>query len=309
MFITEREMREIFRWFLGDGMRTQINSTTVSAMLLDISNRLAKMLLPTMLMLATTAYVVLRLQVGSLWVSKLFNPDFSHLFNPMAGLKRLFVDPKTLIRLGRQVAQAAAIGLAPYLVLKKEFNHFMPLFYADVPYLASYILGTAYTMVWYAMIPMFLIALADIWYTRWDYEEGLKMTKAEVKDEMRNVEGDPEIKSKQRQKMFAIMGKRMLKNVPKADVIITNPTHFAVALQYNVMVAPAPIVVAKGADYLAEKIKEIARENNVPIRENKALARALYKDVDIGEMIPETLFQAVAALLAQLHKFRGRRPQ
>jgi flagellar biosynthesis protein FlhB len=308
MYITDREMTDIFRWFLGDGLRTQINFTTVNNLMLDICVRLAKMLLPLMILLAGTAYIVLRLQVGKLWVSKLFNPDFGKIFNPMAGLKSLLINPRAFIQLGRQVAQAAAIGLAPYLVLKSEFTNFMPLFYADIPYLAQYILGTAYTMMWYAMIPMLVIAGADIWYTRWDYEENLKMTKSEVKDELKNAEGDPEVKSKQRQKMFSIMSMRMLKKVPKADVVITNPTHLAIALQYDARVAPAPVVIAKGADHMAEKIKEIAREHHIPIRENKMLARALYKDVEIGAIIPEALFQAVAAILAQLNKFRSRRP-
>lgn len=308
-FLYEREMSGLFTWFLGQGMRTELTQSSVYRMLIDISMSLAKMLLPTLFILAATAYLVMRYQVGKLWVSKIFSPDFSKCFQPMAGLKRLLLDPKALVRLARQVAQAAAIGVAPYLVLKKEFGNIMPLFYNNATGLAAYILGTAYTMLWYAIVPMFLIAVFDLWYTRWDYAQQLKMTKAEVKDEARNAEGDPEVKKRQRAKMFEVMGKRMMKNVPKADVIITNPTHLAVAIQYNVQVAPAPIVVAKGAGHLAERIKEIAREHNVPIRENKPLARALYKDVEIGEAIPEALYQAVAAVLAQLSRFRNRGPR
>ncbi|MBI4803946.1 MAG: flagellar biosynthesis protein FlhB [Desulfovibrio sp.] len=304
--IYEREMSEIFRWFLTDGMKLTITTTTVNILLQDLSWRMAKMLLPTLIILTATAYLVLRLQVGNLWVLPWENFSFEKLFNPMAGIKKLMLDPKTLVRLAKQVGQALAIGVAPYLVLKNEFGNFMPLFYANAQGLAAYILTNTMTMLWYSMVPMILIAVADTWYTRWDYEENLKMTKSEVKDEARNAEGDPEIKSKQRQKMFAVMGKRMLKNVPKADVIITNPTHIAVALQYNALLAPAPILLAKGADHMAERIKEVAREHGIPIRENKPLARALYKDAEIGEMIPEALFQAVAAVLAQLDKFRKR---
>ncbi len=307
--IYERELRDIFRWFLGPGLRVQLTSTTVNQLLLDVSYRLAKMLLPLLVVLAASAYVVQRAQVGKLWVNHLQNFSFGKIFNPMNGLKAIFVDPKTLVRLAKQVGMAAAIGIAPYLVLKNEFGNFLPLFYTNAQGLAAYILQSAMTMVWYALVPMALIAAADLWYTRWDYEENLKMTKSEVKDEHRNAEGDPEIKNKQRQKMFQIMGKRMLKNVPKADVVITNPTHIAVALQYNPIFAPAPIVVAMGADHMAERIKQIAREHNIPIRENKPLARALYKEADVGEMIPEALFQAVAAVLAQLDKFRRRGPR
>lgn len=307
--IYEQELSEIFRWYLSEGMRLNITTSTASIILQDLSWRMAKMLLPTLIILTATAYLVMRLQVGKLWVMPWENFSLEKLFNPMAGIQKLMLDPKTLVRLARQVGQAAAIALAPYLVLKNEFGNFMPLFYANAHSLAAYILANSMTMLWYSMVPMILIAAADTWYTRWDYEENIKMTKSEVKDEARNAEGDPEVKTQQRQKMYAVMGKRMLKNVPKADVIITNPTHIAIALQYNALLAPAPILLAKGADHLAEKIKEIAREHGIPIRENKPLARALYKDAEIGEMIPEALFQAVAAVLAQLTKFRKRGPR
>lgn len=307
--IYDRELSDIFRWYLSDGMKLQITFTTVNSLLLDLSWRMAKMLLPTLIILSVCAYTVMRLQVGKVWVNHLDNFEWGKMFNPIAGIKKLLIDPKTLIRLARQCASAAAIGVAPYLVLKNEFGNFMPLFYANAHGLATYILSNALTMLWYTMVPMVLIAAADVWWTWYDYEENLKMTKSEVKDERRNAEGDPEIKQKQRQKMMQVMGRRMLQNVPKADVVITNPTHIAVALQYNPLLAPAPIVVAMGADHMAQKIKEIARENGVPIRENKPLARALYKDADIGQMIPEALFQAVATMLAQLDKFRNRGPR
>jgi flagellar biosynthetic protein FlhB len=132
------------------------------------------------------------------------------------------------------------------------------------------------------------------------------MTKGEVKDEHKQAEGDPLIKSMQRQKMLKSMQKRMLESVPKADVVITNPTHLAIALRYNPLEAPSPVVLAKGANFMAEKIKDLAREHKIPLRENKPLAQALYKSVDVGEMIPEELYQAVAAVLAQLPKFRRR---
>ncbi len=132
------------------------------------------------------------------------------------------------------------------------------------------------------------------------------MTKDEVKDERKNAEGDPVIKNKQKQKMMQVMASRMLQSVPKADVVVTNPTHLAVALRYNAQESPAPIVIAKGADHLAEKIKEIARQNNVPVRENVPLARALYKAVEIGDMIPEELYKAVATLLASIWKLKPR---
>jgi flagellar biosynthetic protein FlhB len=230
--------------------------------------------------------------------------QFGKMFNLLAGLKRLLASPQTLVRMGRSFLQAAVVAVAPYLVIKQEFSNLIPLFYAPVEGLAAFILGVGYKMACYAMTAMVLIAIADLWYTRWNYEEEIKMTKEEIKDERKQAEGDPRVKNEQRRRMLEFMAKRMLADVPKADVVVTNPTHLAVALRYNIVNAPAPVVLAKGADHLAEKIKEVAREHNIPIREDKPLAQALYKQVEIGEMIPEELYQAVAALLARLDKFK-----
>jgi len=304
LFQMDKEMREIFIWAFKTGFTTVITPSGVYEIMVMISKKLAVMLLPMMLCIAVAAYITQRIQVGKIWYSKLFDPDFSHLFNPMAGIKRIFISMETLFRLGKQLAQATAIAVAPYLVLKQEFTNFIPLFY-QTPYgFITYLLGTAMTMVLYALVPMALIAIADVWYTRWSYAENLKMTKDEVKDERKQAEGDPKIKAKQRQKMMEVMQKRMLADVPKADVVITNPTHIACALRYDPMVSPAPLLVAKGLDHLAEKIKDIAREHRIPIRENKTLARALYKSVEVGQTIPLELYQAVATILAQLDKFR-----
>ncbi|MDY7000860.1 MAG: flagellar biosynthesis protein FlhB [Thermodesulfobacteriota bacterium] len=298
------ELKSIFVWIFHEHASIEMTREGVYALLLKISGHLAFMLLPAMFIIALVAFLTQRLQVGSLWTLKVFKPNFSKMLNPMGGLKKLMIDPKMFIRMGKNILQAAAIGFAPYLVLKKEFHNLAPLFYQNVDGIAVYILSTASTMVVYALVPMLLIGIADVIYSRWEYEENLKMTKDEVKDERKQAEGDPKIKQQQRVKMLQVMSQRMLEKVPEADVVVTNPTHIAVALTYDVMEAPAPLVVAKGADYLAEKIKEIARENNVPIQEDKPLAQALYKSVEVGQTIPEELYQAVASVLAHLHKFK-----
>jgi flagellar biosynthetic protein FlhB len=151
-----------------------------------------------------------------------------------------------------------------------------------------------------------IIAFADLFYQRKKFNEDIKMTKQEVKDEYKNSEGDPQIKGKQKQRMREASQRRMMKDVPKADVVITNPTHFAVAIRYNPDEAPAPVVLAKGADYVALKIKEIAKENKVEIVENKPLARMLYANVEIGEQVPPELYQAVAEVLAMVYKMQGK---
>ena len=298
------ELKSIFVWIFHEYPSIEMTREGVYTLLLKISRQLALMLLPVMFIIALVAFLTQRLQVGPLWTFKVFKPNFSKMLNVMAGLKKLMIDPKMFIRMAKNILQAAAIGFAPYLVLKEEFSNLAPLFYQNVEGIVAYILSSASTMVVYALVPMLLIGIADMLYTRWEYEENLKMTKDEVKDERKQAEGDPKIKQQQKSKMLQVMAQRMLEKVPKADVVITNPTHIAVALTYDALEAPAPVVVAKGMDYLAEKIKQIAREHNVPIREDKPLAQALYKSVEVGQVIPEELYQAVASVLAHLHKFK-----
>jgi flagellar biosynthetic protein FlhB len=299
-------LMELYRFFLSSAILSfKGTDTDVTALLPWLSRELARMLLPIILFIGLACYIVTRAQVGKLWTSKVFQPKLSK-FNPISGLKRMLFSLQTFIRLGKSILKAMAIGIAAYMVFKDELPHLMGLYYTDAQGLASYILGMGLTMTIYALVPMLILAVIDFKYTRWDYIENLKMTKDEVKDEMKQMEGDPKIKAALRQKMMQLTQRRMLQSIPKADVVITNPTHYAVALRYNQMEAPAPVVLAKGVDRVAEKIKEIARENKVPIRENKPLARALYSQVEIGEMIPEDLYKATAAILAQVWKIKGK---
>ena len=151
-----------------------------------------------------------------------------------------------------------------------------------------------------------IIALADFIYQRVKFKDDMKMTKQEIKEEYKQQEGDPQIKGKIRQRMNEASRRRMMQELPKADVVITNPTHYAVAIKYDPEVADAPIVVAKGEDYLAARIKEIARENKIEIVENKPLARMLYANVDIGQAVPPELYQAVAEVLAFVYHMQGK---
>ena len=152
----------------------------------------------------------------------------------------------------------------------------------------------------------FIISVADMVYQKWKFHQDMKMTKQEVKDEYKQAEGDPKVKGQQRQRMRQASQRRMMQDLPKADVVITNPTHLAVAIQYDRDKYDAPIVVAKGADYLAQKIKDAAREHNIEIVENKPLARMLYHNVDLGEQIPPELYQMVAEVLAYVYGIQGK---
>ncbi|ACS80648.1 flagellar biosynthesis protein FlhB [Maridesulfovibrio salexigens] len=294
---------EIFQWFFTKGIFIDLDKQSVYQLFQWCSQKLALILLPLFLFIAFIAFLVLRLQVGKLWTTKVFKPKFSKMFNLVQGFKRLIFNVKTIIRLVKSLLFAIIVGIAPYIIIKNEVGNFLPLFYSSAHELAIYMLQIGYKMVTYTMLPMLVLALADLWYQRYNYQEEMKMTKDEVKDERKQAEGDPKIKQQQKQKMMAILQQRMMAEVPNADVVITNPTHYAIALKYDPMVAPAPLVLAKGMNKVAERIKEVARENKVPIRENKPLAQALYKQVEIGDIIPEELYKAVAAILAKLNKF------
>ena len=298
------EMGILIRYFLSTAL-TSFSPTPAGVMELFqfVSISIAKMLLPILFIIGLVAFVVLRVQVGKLWTTKVFEPKLSK-FNPISGLKRMFFSLGTWGRMAKSVLHAIFIGFAPWLVIRKEMENFSSLYEVSAEGLTVYILTLGLKVVLYALVPMICLTVFDYFWSKYQYAENIKMTKDEIKDEQKMTEGDPQIKQKQRQKMMQVMGQRMMQQVPKADVIITNPTHLAIAIRYNSLEAPAPVVLAKGADKVAEKIREIAREHNIPIRENKPLARALYKQVQIGDMIPEELYQAVAAILAQIWKTR-----
>lgn len=294
------EIENLMKWFFTEGFVFELTPGSILTLFQTCLYSISVMVLPIMLVIAVAAFITVRLQVGQLWAPKVFKPKFQ-MFNVLSGLKKLF-SKQALVRLVKSIFMAAAVALGPYIVIKQAFGEVIPLFYQPAESIAAYVLNAGQTMFYYALTPMILIGIADLLYTRWDYEENLKMTKSEVKDERKQAEGDPAIKNKQRQKMMAVMMRRMMQDVPKADVVITNPTHLAIAIRYNAMEAPAPMVLAKGAGAVAQRIKDIARENNVPIRENKPLARALYKVIEVGDTIPEEFYQAVAAILAQIYK-------
>jgi len=299
--------QELFRYFMLNAPTMNVSMENACAMLLMGIKEMAIMVLPVVLFIGLMSYLVTRKQVGKLWTTKIFKFKWSN-FNLVNGLKRMFFSPQTFIRLGKSAGLALIIGIVPFFFIRAEFPHFLDLYYTDAAGLGAYMLDAGFRMVLYTLIPMGVLALADLWYTFYDYEENIKMTKHEVKDERKQAEGDPIVKNKQRQNMLKFMQQRMMKEVPKADVVITNPTHYAVALRYDPTVCPAPLVVAKGLNRVAEKIKTIAREHRIPIRENRPLAQSLYKQVEIGQPIPEELYKAVAAVLAEIWRLQGKMP-
>ncbi len=296
----------IFAYFLENMVNIELTENEVYRIIFMFVTELAIIVLPFLIFLAFVMYMTLRLQVGPLWTTQVFKIKWEN-FNIIKGLQRILVSPETLVRLLRSVFLILIISIVPYYILTSEYPKFIDLYYTNAEGLGTYMVTTAFKLVLYTLAPMFVIGFVDLWHTRYKYEENIKMSKQEVKDEAKQAEMDPQIKQKQKQFMMKLLLNNMFKNVPRADVVITNPTHFAVALMYDPTISPAPIVVAKGADNTALKIREIANEHKIPIRENKALAQALYKQVEIGDVIPEDLFKAVAAILAQIWKMKGKK--
>lgn len=236
--------------------------------------------------------------------SKPLQPKFSKM-NPINGFKRMF-SLNTLMELIKSIAKIVFIVYIVYGVFKEHAEDLFLLYDMSVNQGILLMYDIVMELLLKICMLFAVIAAADYIYQKWKFKEDNKMTKQEVKDEYKNQEGDPKVKSQQRQRMQQASQRRMMAAIPEADVVITNPTHFAVALSYKSGQNTAPVVVAKGADFLAGRIKEIAKENHVDIVENKPLARMLYYNVDLDAEIPPELYQAVAEVLAYVYQLHNK---
>ncbi|MDD6290327.1 MAG: flagellar biosynthesis protein FlhB [Lachnospiraceae bacterium] len=278
------------------GMTTQ----AVSGLIFQVLVLMLLTVIPFFIFGFAIAFLVSIIQVGWTVSTKPMKPQLSK-FNPINGFKRIF-SKDSVFELVKSIFK---IGLIVYIAFTSVRDHAEELFvlYDISLNQAVALVGTFVIDVGLKISFVYLVVgIADFIYQKIKFRDDMKMTKQEVKDEYKNTEGDPQIKGRQRRKMQEVSQKRMMQDVPKADVVITNPTHFAVALKYDADESPAPIVLAKGEDYLAQKIKEVARENQIEIVENKPLARMLYHNVDIGAQIPPELYQAVAEVLALVYR-------
>ena len=276
----------------------------ISVLLRTVMLRLLIILLPVLLIGFAVAFVSDLFQVKWRPTSKPLQPKFSKL-NPLNGVKKIF-SAQSLVELVKSVAKILLIALVTYSYIKKKSGLLYALYDMSMMQAVNLIGETVIELGIRISAIYMIIAGADFMYQKYKFKNDMKMTKQEVKEEYKNAEGDPEIKGKIKARMREASQRRMMQAIPKADVVITNPTHYAVAIRYDTEVAPAPIVVAKGSDYLAQKIKQIARENNVEIVEDKPLARMLYANVDVDKQIPPELYQAVAEILAMVYHAQGK---
>ena len=242
-------------------------------------------------------------QVGFLFSGEVIKPKFSKL-NPLQGLKRMF-SIRSLVEMLKAVLKISVVGAVVYFEYMRSFDGFPGLVDLTVIQSGMHIVSVVFSMAFKAILALAAIGVADYFYQWWEFEKNLKMTKHEVKQEYKTQEGDPQIRAKRRQKQREMSVMRMMQSLPKADVVITNPTHYAVALQYKEEESPAPVVLAKGKDHVAQKLKAKARELGVEIVENKPVAQALYLACEVGDSIPEDMFAAVAEILARVYRAKN----
>ncbi len=297
-------IREMMIYFLGQATSMQVDSATIGPLGVIAVKHLGVIVGPVLLAVFLMALLASYLQVGFVFSTKNLQPKLSKI-NPIAGFKRIF-SRQGFMELFKSMAKIAIVGYMAYRTVRGEMTQVLPLMDQEVGQILGFVGKISFKILLNSCLVMFLLACLDYAFQRWEFERSLRMTKQEIKEEFKRTEGDPLIKSRIRSIQREIARRRMMAAVPKADVVITNPTHIAVALQYRVGEADAPEVVAKGAGIIAAKIKEIALENNVTLVEDKPLAQILYKTVDIGQNIPPNLYQAVAEILAYVYRLKNK---
>lgn len=308
----------IFGSFMLDGLKQntvkilstmgnfELTESNLYVLLLKLFGTIVLLMAPLIITIVSTAVLSSVIQDnGRLeFMTSRLKVDFSKL-SPMKGFGRLF-NKDALVEILKSLLKLSVVAWIAYGVMRDEMQNITFLAEADIQTIFTFIGHIAFKIVTHTCGIMIVLGLLDMLYVKWRYTENLKMTKQEIKDEHKESEGNPETKGKIKKMQFQMARRRMTKIIPLADVVITNPTHFAVALKYDRQKMAAPIVLAKGMDIMAEAIKKIAREHGITLVENRFLARELYDQVKENEPIPEALYAAVAEVLAYVYKLKGK---
>src|SRR6056297_732684 len=302
-----KNSKELFVYFFTNGMDIfmDINQSSLTMMMNVTGQKFFLIAGPMVLILMVTGISANFVQVGFLFVPKTLAPKPDRI-NPISGFKKM-VSLKTLINLIKSILKVLVVAILAYnsiIVLAKKMGKTMNY---DVNYALNQGVGDMGSLAVKLLIAMIGISIIDYIASWFEHEKKLKMDKQEVKDEQKNTDGNPQIKSRIKTLQREMANSRMMQSIPDADVIITNPTHYAVAIKYDKSKGNAPIVLAKGIDLIAQKIKEVAKENDVGIVENKQMARALYSSTRIGDEIPQHLFQGVAEILAYIYSLKNKK--
>lgn len=295
---------EVFNYSFGADMVRLVREGNMMEAMQFSSYKLVVLLAPVFGVAFVVSAASSLVQIGFLQVEDALSPNFEKL-DPIAGFKRVF-SLKALMEGLKSVLKLSAVALIVYILLKAEISQVPFILTFSIEQIFQYLGSITVKLLSAVGGLMLVLAMADYFFQRWDLEKKMMMSKQEVKDESKSREGDPMIKARIRRIQREMSSRRMMDAIPKADVVITNPTHIAVVLKYGDNL-PSPQIVAKGADHIAEKIKELARLHNIPIVENKPLARTIYKTIKIGQVIPRELFVAVAEVLSYVYRLRKRK--
>ncbi len=301
-----RQITGLFRLVLGQAHVWHLNMNTIQGFSLQALESFLWLVLPVLVMVFLMAVVAGLAQVGFMFVPELIKPKLSKL-NPMQGLKRI-ASKRTLMELFKSIGKVAIVGYVAYDTIQSRMTDMASLGRLSVFEILHFVCWVAFLVFLKAAVIMIVLAALDWAFNKWEYEKNLKMSKKEIKDEWKQTEGDPLVRQRIRQAQTKMAQRRMMSQVPQADVVVTNPTHYAVALLYQPGKMDAPTVVAKGQNLIAEKIRELARAHDVPLVSDPPVAQALYQ-VEVGEVIPIELFEAVAAILAYVYRLKNRHYQ
>ena len=282
-----------------------IDSTSVLAILLPYFRYAGVIVLPFFVLLFIAAIFIIRMDVGQVFALEKVKFNLANLSpqKMLGNIKRIInpFQPRSMVEFAKSILKIVIVSACGYSAVNSRKGDLLGLVGLETPIALNIIGSILVNMIINMCLAMLVLGYLDKKYQTYEYEKSIKMTKQEVKDEHKDIEGDPKIKAKIKSIQMQMARQRMMSAVPQADVVVTNPTHYAVAIQYDKSKAPAPIVVAKGVDYLAFQIRDIAKNNNVPIVENRPVARALYNSVPVDGIIPSDLYVAVAEILAYVY--------
>jgi len=281
---------------------TNISVDSLMGLLVFCTKEAGLIVAPFMALILFISIAANVMQVGFVFTPKALELKLDRI-NPFTGFGRFF-SKRSLVELGKSIFKIFVVGWFAYFIVKSKMETIVTLADAEILDIIEYFGSLMYELVWKISLLALVMALIDYAYVRYQHKEDLKMTKQEIKDEHKQMEGDPQIKGRIRKAQRELARQRMMEDVPKADVVVTNPTHYAVALRYNIGQDRAPICLAKGQRLMALRIREVAKENGILVHEDPPIARSLFKTVDIGEEIPENLYKAVAEILALVDKFK-----
>jgi flagellar biosynthetic protein FlhB len=293
------QIQEVIRWIFMESARQDFNIQAMHRLITGLAFKTMILMIPLFLTVLAIGVLSNVIQVGILFSAEPILPKLSKI-DPIQGFQRLF-SLKSLVELFKNILKMSVVGIVAYQTVKKEIIVLPTLMDQSVSGILIYIGRTSYRIMGLACIVLIMLAILDYAYQRWEHEKSLRMSKKDIRDEYKHTEGDPVIKGRIKRQQREMARKRMMANVPRADVVITNPTHLAVALRYDSEKMIAPVVIAKGAGFIAEKIKEISKVHSIPVIENKPLAQVLYKIVDVDQVVPENLYKAVAEILAYVY--------